>query len=142
MSNNAIGIIGQDLIYLESLDRESLANKWTSAFSCPAPRHIQSNLLRSALAWHNQVSQNSKSGSNSVEKLTRNLQRNLANKDTNSKLSVGTRLLREWQGVTHHVTVQAEGFEYNGKSYRSLTAIARLITGTAWSGPLFFGLRS
>ena len=142
MSNIPISIISQDLKYLESLDRESLALKWAAAFSCPAPRHIQSNLLRSALAWHYQMSQNSKSGSSSVEKLTRSLQRNLAIQDTNSKLAAGTRLLREWQGVTHHVTVQLDGFEYNGKSYRSLTAIARLITGTAWSGPLFFGLRS
>ena len=57
-------------------------------------------------------------------------------------LSPGTRLLREWQGVTHHVTVLASGFEYSGRTWRSLTAISRSITGTAWSGPLFFGLRS
>ena len=58
------------------------------------------------------------------------------------KLAPGTRLLREWQGQTHHVTVLDHGFEYAGKTYRSLTAITRLITGTPWSGPQFFGLRS
>lgn len=57
-------------------------------------------------------------------------------------LAPGTRLLREWQGQTHHVTVLASGFEYSGRTWRSLTAISRSITGTAWSGPLFFGLRS
>ena len=53
----------------------------------------------------------------------------------------GTRLLREWQGVTHEVTVIEGGYEHQGKRYRSLSAVARAITGTQWSGPLFFGLR-
>ncbi len=53
----------------------------------------------------------------------------------------GTRLIREWQGTEHHVTVLADGFEYQGRRYQSLSAIARAITGTRWNGPLFFGLR-
>jgi hypothetical protein len=53
----------------------------------------------------------------------------------------GTKLLREWQGVTHEVTVIEGGFEHRGRRYRSLSAVARAITGTQWSGPLFFGLR-
>jgi hypothetical protein len=53
----------------------------------------------------------------------------------------GTRLLREWQGVEHCVTVRDDGYEYQGRSYKSLSAIARAITGTRWNGPLFFGLR-
>ena len=53
----------------------------------------------------------------------------------------GTRLVREWQGVEHAVTVQKDSFEYCGRSYKSLSAVARAITGTRWSGPLFFGVR-
>ena len=53
----------------------------------------------------------------------------------------GTRLVREWQGRTHTVLVTDTGFEYAGKHYPSLSAIARAITGTRWSGPAFFGLR-
>ena len=53
----------------------------------------------------------------------------------------GTKLLREWRGVTHEVTVTDGGYEHQGKRYRSLSAVARAITGTQWSGPLFFGLR-
>jgi hypothetical protein len=56
------------------------------------------------------------------------------------KISRGARLVREWNGRTHTVTVQEEGFTYAGRSYRSLTAIAREITGAHWSGPRFFGL--
>jgi Protein of unknown function (DUF2924) len=53
----------------------------------------------------------------------------------------GTRLVREWHGVEHHVTVREQDFEYQGRPYGSLSAIAREITGTRWNGWLFFGLR-
>jgi hypothetical protein len=56
-------------------------------------------------------------------------------------LKAGTRLVREWRGVTHTVLVHADGFEWNGQRYRSLTIVAREITGAHWSGPRFFGLR-
>ena len=58
------------------------------------------------------------------------------------RLKPGTRLMREWQGRSHEVLVLDDGFSWQGIHYRSLSAIARKITGTAWSGPLFFGLRS
>ncbi|MEF9604422.1 DUF2924 domain-containing protein [Paracoccus sp. PXZ] len=54
----------------------------------------------------------------------------------------GTRLLREWQGVEQIVTVTADGFEWQGRPYKSLSAIARAITGTRWNGWTFFGLKN
>jgi hypothetical protein len=54
---------------------------------------------------------------------------------------VGTKLFREWQGVMQEVTALADGFEWQGRRYQSLSAVARAITGTRWNGPLFFGLR-
>ena len=54
----------------------------------------------------------------------------------------GTRLLREWQGVEQIVTVTADGFEWQGRPYKSLSAIARAITGTRWNGWVFFGLKN
>jgi hypothetical protein len=54
----------------------------------------------------------------------------------------GTRLIREWQGRRYEVTVVDGGFEYEGRRYRSLTAITKAITGTHWNGPAFFGLRT
>ena len=54
---------------------------------------------------------------------------------------VGTRLLREWKGVEHNVTVLADGFEYQGRPFRSLSAVAKAITGTQWNGWTFFGVR-
>ena len=57
-------------------------------------------------------------------------------------LKPGTRLIRDWHGVTHTVLVHADGLEWNGRRYNSLTLIAREITGARWSGPRFFGLRT
>lgn len=54
----------------------------------------------------------------------------------------GTRLIREWQGVEHAVTVLDEGFEWQGRPYGSLSAVARAITGTRWNGLVFFGLKN
>ena len=54
---------------------------------------------------------------------------------------VGTRLIREYQGVEYTVTVLADGYEWQGRPYRSLSAIARAITGTRWNGLTFFGVR-
>ncbi len=59
-----------------------------------------------------------------------------------SRPLAGTRLLREWKGVEHAVTVLADGFEWEGRPYQSLSAIARAITGTRWNGWTFFGLKS
>jgi hypothetical protein len=55
---------------------------------------------------------------------------------------IGTRLIREWNGQPHEVTAVQGGFAYRGRRYRSLTAIAELITGTHWNGPAFFGVRA
>jgi hypothetical protein len=56
------------------------------------------------------------------------------------RIRAGARLVREWNGRTHTITVEEEGFTYAGRNYRSLSAIARQITGARWSGPRFFGL--
>ncbi len=54
----------------------------------------------------------------------------------------GTRLIREWQGVEHCVTVRDDGYEYQGRPYKSLSAVARAIAGTRWNGWVFFGLKN
>ena len=59
-----------------------------------------------------------------------------------SRPLAGTRLVREWRGVEHVVTVRADGFEFEVRPYRSLSAVARAITGTRWNGWTFFGLKA
>jgi hypothetical protein len=61
---------------------------------------------------------------------------------TDQKPISGTRLIREWQGVEHVVTVRDDGYEYRGAPYKSLSSIARAITGTRWNGWVFFGLKN
>jgi hypothetical protein len=127
------------LAELSTLDRPALAQRWQAAFKVPAPRGCQATLLRHALAWHVQMQALQKGGSrkhrSAAEALTK------ASAGRSVVLSPGTRLVREWQGQTHHVTVVDGGFEYGGKVWRSLSGIACSITGTPWSGPVFFGVR-
>ena len=61
---------------------------------------------------------------------------------TDVKPITGTRLLREWQGVEQIVTVTADGYEWQGRPYQSLSSVARAITGTRWNGWIFFGLKN
>jgi hypothetical protein len=63
-------------------------------------------------------------------------------KPTDAHPLPGTRLIREWNGQRHEVTAVEGGFEYGGRKYRSLSAVAKAITGTHWSGPAFFGFRT
>lgn len=62
--------------------------------------------------------------------------------DNSHRPIAGTRLIREWQGIEHCVTVRDRDFEYQGRPYKSLSAIARSITGTRWNGWIFFGLKN
>jgi len=62
-------------------------------------------------------------------------------RQTSDRPIAGTRLIREWQGVQHSITVRPHDFEYRGRPYKSLSAIARQITGTRWNGLVFFGLK-
>jgi hypothetical protein len=116
--------------------RETLMRSWKDAFGSPAPRHLQSKFLELALGWHRQMQDSlmwrDKAGRNRLRRLLRG--------DTRTGLTPGSRLVREWQGEVYHVLVLPKGFEMNGQGFRSLSAIARHITGTPWSGPLFFGV--
>ena len=61
--------------------------------------------------------------------------------EASSRFKVGTRIVREWKGKTHEVTITPDGYCYNGEVYKSLSPIANLITGSRWSGPAFFGTK-
>jgi hypothetical protein len=118
------------LTALSSLDRDGLVAKWQAVFRHPAPRGAQVNLLRGALASKCQLDAD---GRGMYKYWTAHAQV--------VALQPGARLLREWKGITHQVTVLDKGFDYDGQTYRSLTAITKRITGMGWSGPQFFGLR-
>ena len=101
------------------------------------PRRVSTNSVWMSRAQTGRLQRSL--GSREFQRLSQTIRRPARRKS--AALAPGTRLLRQWQGRTHHVTVAASGFEYEGATYRSLSAIARRITGGSWSGPLFFGLR-
>lgn len=130
--------IAAELTALAALSRPELADRWLQAFGCPPPKGSRAQLLALALGWQLQMAE--RLGTSAPDRLLRSLRRS-AGPASSAPVAPGTRLLREWQGRTHQVTVLDSGYEWNGQTFRSLSAIARAITGTAWSGPLFFGLR-
>lgn len=138
--------VAAQIRHLAELDLEQLRNRWRATFNKSPPVAARQDYLMRALAQH--LQERSEGGlAPSVRRQLAKLMADQTNKkevtrSISPKLRPGSRLLREWQGTTHEVSVTADGFLYRAKPYKRLSEIARLITGTRWSGPLFFGLRS
>jgi hypothetical protein len=133
------------LDHLAQLGAPELRAEWTRVYGRPAPRRISRDLLLRGIAYRIQEQMYGGLKPATIKRLK---QIAAALKDGRDlpeapkrELQPGTRLLREWKGQTHIVEVLADGFAWRGQTYRSITKIARLITGMSWSGPVFFGLR-
>ncbi|MCL8385892.1 DUF2924 domain-containing protein [Xanthobacter aminoxidans] len=129
---------------LGTMDRSALAAEWRRQFRAPPPDRIRRDLLELGIAW--KLQEKALGGlKKSLAAELRDLAEALAatgdiRRAKAPRLKPGARLVREWGGVTHEVTVADGGFLWNGKAWTSLSAIAGEITGTHWSGPRFFGL--
>lgn len=119
---------------LEDADLAQLRLEWEERFGA-APRLRSADLLRRILTWRVQAA-----AEGGLDQVTRRL---LAGNRTGpeSMLPEGTVISREWKGLRHEVEVAEGGFVYRGERWKSLSEIAREITGTRWNGPRFFGLR-
>jgi hypothetical protein len=131
---------------LERLSRAELRELWKREFAAQAPSSLGRDILALGIAYAWQQRRYGGLSRPVAKELDRLLARALGDADkpllaTTPLPRAGTILVREWQGTTHHVTVADDGFLWNGKPHRSLSAIARAITGTTWNGPRFFGLR-
>jgi len=137
--------IAEKIAELQGLDTLTLRARWHEACGRPAPKHMSRDLLLRVLAYHIQEQAEgglSKNALRRLAKLADSINKGVqAATPTALRLKPGTRLVREWHGEIHHVIVLDEGLDYLGARYASLSQIARAITGTRWSGPLFFGLR-
>ena len=132
---HATNIAGEVRV-LRGLGLEGLRAVWRAQFGAP-PKLRSPELLRLALAWRMQSSI-----LGGLDSETRaGLRRASIPTKAPPALSVGVRLAREWQGVRYEVVVVEGGFLHHGKTYKSLSQIARSITGSRWNGPRFFGLR-
>jgi hypothetical protein len=128
---------------LKTMPPAQLRAAWREQYRSPAP-DIAPDLLRRGVAYKMQERRFGKLASFTRRELdrivTRLEQDGEAGNVRPAKLKPGTRLIRSWHGTVHQVLVLADGFEYEGRSYRSLSQVARAITGAHWSGPRFFGL--
>ena len=127
------------------LDIGELRQQWRNLYKAEAPRYLSRELLVRAIAYRMQELAGGGLRPEPQRQLRRIAQQfkttGAATIRARPELKPGTRLVREWQGRSYDVLVLDDGFSWQGSRYRSLSAIARKITGTAWSGPLFFGLK-
>jgi hypothetical protein len=138
--------VSERLKTLPEMGKVALSQLWEELFNKPVPERIRKELMVRILAYRIQEE--------AFGRLNPKIRRRLdqiagaLGKNQNTAIAnmarskPGTRLIRSWQGKTHTVTIEESGYQYQGRQYRSLSEIARHITGTQWSGPLFFGLKS
>jgi hypothetical protein len=129
--------VEEALARLSTLSSAELKAEWRRLTNTPLPR-ISPSLLRLALAWEIQA----RAYGGLSRETTRALDQLAAAKTKTSPVIAGMRFVREWNGKAHVVTVgEDKVIRWNDREYRSLSEVARAITGTRWSGPAFFGLK-
>ena len=130
---------------LPKLDIHELREEWCRLYNLDASPHLSRELLIRAVAYRIQevaLGGLRPQSQRQLRQVAMELkQTGAAAKRFRPQLKPGTRLIRAWQGRTYEVVVLDDGLSWQGTHFRSLSAIARKITGTAWSGPLFFGLK-
>jgi Protein of unknown function (DUF2924) len=144
MEKRAIDV-AQALVRLSEVTIFELRGEWRRLHRMPPPMRLSRDLLIRGITYKLQERAYGGLSTATARKLEH------ANADPQSRgaakpvqpisLRPGTRLVREWRGVTHIVLIHADGIEWHGQRYRSLSLVARKITGARWSGPRFFGLR-
>jgi len=138
-----------ELDALASASRAELIAHWEAAYHRPPPKGISRRLLEYAAAYNIQVRRYGGLKPSTKRKLRQIAEAARERRLNGTKaevpkarrhLGTGNRLMRDWHGTTHTVDVIEDGFRYNGHIYKSLSEIAKLITGAHWSGPRFFGV--
>ena len=140
----------QELAELQDMPHAALKDRWRSLYGTEPPAYKRQHMVRRLAYRIQELAYGGLSDETKAE-----LER-IAEEDERRRQGVraqrrkpksthplpGTRLVREWNGQRHEVTAIEGGFEYDGRRYKSLSAIAKAITGAHWSGPQFFGLRT
>jgi hypothetical protein len=136
-----------ELDRLRAMNPTELREQWQSLFRADPPPKLRSSLIVQAIAYRLQEKALGGLKPSTLRLLERIAddtfaRRQLSPTPKTIQVSAGTVLIREWHGTKHQVTVAKDGFLYRAKRFHSLSEIARTITGSRWSGPLFFGLKS
>jgi hypothetical protein len=135
-----------EIARLRDLDIGALQVRWQNVFRRRPPPHLPRHLLFRVLAYRLQADRLGDLDAGSQRLLDATGSPEDAGKraveiERQTTMRLGTMLAREWNGRMQRVAVLADGFAWNGKTYRSLSKVAQAITGTRWNGPKFFGLR-
>jgi hypothetical protein len=129
--------LNQAIAVIERLDRGGCLDLWRDVFGRPPPKYLSSQFMKRVLIWDLQ----NKQLRTLSARTERRLRQVASGKTPPAKARPGSHLVREWNGRTYQVEVVDGGYVMDGKSWRSLSAIARHITGARWSGPRFFGVQ-
>ena len=144
MEKRAIDV-AKALVRLSEVTIFELRGEWRRLHRMPPPMRLSRDLLTRGISYKLQERAYgglSKAAARKLEQAAAGPPSRGAAKPTPSvSLRPGTRLVREWRGVTHTALIHADGIEWRGQRYHSLSVVAREITGARWSGPRFFGLR-
>ena len=130
---------------LEQMDHAALRAEWRRLYRAHPPKHVTRDLLTLGVAW--KIQEQAYGGLGAATKrrvadLAKTLERDGdVTRSRVAQVRPGAKLVREWRGETHTVIVRENGFEWQGRHWRSLSVVARKITGGHWSGPRFFGLK-
>lgn len=140
MSGSRVDDLPNELREIAMMDRQTCAEALSLLPGVTVPPRLRAETLRRLLAYEVQVRV-----LGGLQPRERRTLRSIAGgksagDDTIASASPGTHIVREWNGRTYRVEVTDAGYILDGRTYRSLTAVAKRITGTAWSGPRFFGL--
>ena len=137
--------LAAEIARLSKLDIDDLRGRWKAICGKAPSREIGRSFLTRAIACRLQERARGGIKPSTCRLLARAADETVtgSSKRPQTRMAqTGTILIREWQGTAHRVTMLDDGVSFNGKRYRSLSEVAREITGSRWSGPLFFGLKS
>ena len=138
-----MGEVDRQIAELAHRSTQELRLGWRQLHCTEPPQGLSRDLLIRALAHQRQEQSYGGTGRvlrRRLEALIEEREKRGRSFDPGAVLKTGTTLVRQWRGHTHAVLVRDDGFEYEGQRYRSLSVIAKRITGVHWSGPRFFGL--
>ena len=137
--------LAAEIAGLSKLDIDELREHWKAIYGKAPSREIGRSFLTRTIAYRLQERAYSGLKASTCRRLVRAAEETATGPSKRPQTRMaqsGTILIREWQGTAHRVTMLDDGVSFNGKRYRSLSEVARTITGSRWSGPRFFGLRS
>jgi hypothetical protein len=137
--------LAAEILSLSKLDIDKLRERWKAIYGKAPSREIGRSFLTRAISYRLQERAYGGLKPSTSRLLARAVEETAtgsSKKPQTRMAQSGTILIREWRGTAHRVTMLDNGVTFNGKRYRSLSEVAREITGSRWSGPRFFGLRS